>query len=96
MRAKFGTTTDSSSLLGPVDLSGILRHYKKPRECDFFKYAPSVDTSDSGVIVERPSDKDSAYWGTPQDWKVLNAEALSEDEFDSISDYLRSSGEATA
>jgi hypothetical protein len=97
MRAKLGASTSSSSFSEPVDLNGILAHYKRqPRQCDFYQYSPSTDTSDSGVVFSQPSRSDQKYWGTPQDWKVLNAEALSEDEFDEIAEILRSSGEASA
>ena len=36
-----------------------------------------------------------SYWGTPDQWAIIDADAPSHEEFDSVRQYLNETGEAS-
>lgn len=38
---------------------------------------------------------DVRFWGTPEDWRVLDADSMPLDEFDDLAAFLRDSGHAS-
>jgi hypothetical protein len=59
-----------------------------------------VAIGNTWMVVRPTSDldqeeSDDEYWGTPEHWRVLSAEALSGDEIDEVAEYLLRTGQAS-
>ena len=72
-----------------LDLGHIRSIFSSPPEevCVF------IDATSGTNYEDESSD---AYWGTDDDWELIDQRALSGNRIDRIADYLKSTGEASA
>ena len=84
----------SSDKTGSIDISQIRRKFGNESPARLY-CCLSAATSDLSISTAAYDENDEHFWGTEHDWKVVNDEALTSDEFDEVAQYLRISGQAS-
>lgn len=89
-----GNLVSSSDKRGAIDIGQIRRKFGKESPPRLYCYL-SAATSDLSFIPTPHNENDEHFRGTEHDWKVVNDEALTPDEFDDVAAYLLSSKQAS-